>query len=350
MLIAFTLSLPVFGKKPAGKRLNRIKADPNYRNGEFQYSLPTPMMPEDVSYGKMLFQFFFADKKGRKPIGIIPHAVPDFSPGPETKLTWFGHSSYLLSTNGTNILVDPVFSKRPSPFQFLGTKNFEGTDFMKIEMLPVIDIVLLTHDHYDHLDYATILKLRNTNAHFITSMGVGAHLEYWGIISDRITELAWGERSTLISGIEFISEPARHFSGRQFKRNQTLWSAFILKTPEHTFYLGGDSGYGPHFADAGEKYGPFDLALLECGQFNKMWPLIHMFPEEMVQAGADLKATTVMPIHWGKFALAMHSWKEPIERAVAAAELSGLNLTTPIPGETIFVGGKYPATKWWNNV
>ncbi|SHE83585.1 MBL fold metallo-hydrolase [Pedobacter caeni] len=348
VLIGFsiwTLNLPVFGSLPEQERLTKIKTLQNYGEGELMNRSLTPTLPEGVSYLDIILGMLKGNKKAR-PAKALPFQNPDFSAVEGIKITWFGHSSYLLQVDGIKILVDPVFSARTSPFSFIGTKNFEGTGFIKAEDFSELDLILISHDHYDHLDYQSILKLKNKTRHFITSIGVGAHLERWGVPADKITELAWGEEKE-ISGLKFLARTARHFSGRKFKRNQSLWSAFILQTAQHKLYLGGDSGYDTHFKEDGEQYGPFDLAILECGQYNANWPLIHMFPEQTVQAAIDLKAKVLLPVHWGKFTLATHDWNEPIMRAVKKAEEEGFQLTTPMLGEPLVLDKSYPATKWY---
>jgi len=348
LIVVAVLYLPVFGSVPEGNRLERIKKLPNYKDGALINLSPTPVKPDDVSYWDMITAILKSNPR-RTPSKPLPSVKPDFTKTDQTKVIWFGHSSYLIQVDGLNILVDPVFSTRTSPFSFIGTKNYEGTNFIKPEDLPDPDIILITHDHYDHLDYPTILKLKDRTRYFITSLGVGAHLERWGIESNKITELIWGEQTRTLGGLEFTAAPARHFTGRGVKRNLTLWSAFVLQTANHKLYLGGDSGYDSHFKQAGEQYGPFDLAILECGQYNAYWPLIHMFPEQMVQAAIDLKAKAVLPVHWGKFTLAMHDWNEPIKRAVKKAHELDFKITTPLLGETIILDERYPNTEWWIN-
>ncbi|TCC90963.1 MBL fold metallo-hydrolase [Pedobacter hiemivivus] len=346
IVVIWVFNLPVFGKAPEGARLERLKKLPNFKaDGTLDNLSPTPMKPDDVSYWDMIVAMVRGNEQ-RTPKDALPHLTPDFSETTKTKLIWFGHSSYYLQMDGIKILVDPVFSERTSPISFIGSKNYKGTDFIKVEDFPALDIVLITHDHYDHLDYQSVLKLKDKTEVFITSLGVGAHLEHWGIPADKIMELAWGEES-LASGLKFTAAPARHFTGRLFKRNQTLWSAFILQGAKHKLYLGGDSGYDTHFKQTGEQHGPFDLAILECGQYNAYWPLIHMFPEQTVQAAKDLKAEVLLPVHWGKFTLAMHNWNEPVIRAVKKAKEENFKITTPILGEAVILDENYPSKEWW---
>ena len=342
----WVLNLPVFGKHPQGARLQNIKNLSNYSDGEIKNLSFTPAKADDVTYLQLMFRALKGNKSG-SPEKTLPHVKPDFSSSIPFKLTWFGHSSYLIQLEGKNILVDPVFSERTSPFQFLGTKRFKGTNFVQSEDFPQIDLMIITHDHYDHLDYASILKFKGKTAHFLTSLGVGAHLEHWGIASDQITELAWGQHTSPMADFSFTATPARHFSGRGFKRNQTAWSSFVLKTGKTTIFIGGDSGPGTHFKEIGENYGPFDLSILECGQYNAMWPFIHMYPEDVAQASIDLKSAVLMPVHWGKFRLALHDWDEPIKRVIAKSEELGVKLVTPMLGESFLLNGVLPSKHWW---
>jgi L-ascorbate metabolism protein UlaG (beta-lactamase superfamily) len=346
-IILMVLKLPVFGSLPAGERLSRILDAENYSEGTFENQSPTPMKPEGVSYFMIIKELLKKNKNG-SPLFTLPTITPDFSKqGPETRIIWFGHSSYLIQTADLNILVDPVFSKTTSPFSFIGNTSYPGTDFIHPEDLPQIDILLISHDHYDHLDYPSILKLKSKTKLFITSIGVGAHLERWGVAKEKIKELVWHEKFRYNEEVNFIALPARHFGGRLLKRNKSLWSSFILETADEKIYLGGDSGYDAHFSTIGNEHGPFDLAILECGQYDKYWPYIHMFPEQTVQAAIDLKAKVLLPVHWGKFTLAKHDWNEPIERLLAASEKKGLQVTTPILGESIRLQEYYPASRWW---
>lgn len=342
----------VFGALPKGERLARIRRSPNYRDGKFQNLTPTPMMTEDANMLKITYKFLLGDKNAmpKKPIPTVKSNLKTSSDS-KAKLTWFGHSSYLLQINNVNILVDPVFSERTSPIQWAGTKAFSGTNIYGVKDLPEIDVVLITHDHYDHLDYKTITGIGNLAGKYITSLGVGAHLERWGIENSKIIENDWWDELEVTEDIRLIAAPARHFSGRNMtSRNQALWTSFILLSPEYKIYIGGDSGYEDHFKNIGEKYGPFDLAVLECGQYNNYWPYIHMFPEETTQAAVDLRAKILLPVHWGKFKLSTHYWSEPIERVSKKAADINIPLTTPKIGETIIVNEFYPREKWWEGI
>jgi L-ascorbate metabolism protein UlaG (beta-lactamase superfamily) len=352
LLIAFLVitNVPVFGRLPKGLRLEKIRHLTNYRDGALQNQSLTLMQPEGVSFFKVLSAFFFEKHPDKAPERALPYMSPDLNGTPKSdapEIIWFGHSSYLIKIGGLRILVDPIFSKTPSPFSFVGSKAFLGTDVIKAGEFKNIDILIITHDHYDHLDYSSILKISPQVKSIVTSLGVGSHLERWGIKKENINELSWNESITLFNNLKLTAVPARHFTGRKLKRNQTLWSAFVLKTTNYQLFLGGDSGYDTHFAKIGEEFGPFDLALLECGQYNAYWPYIHMFPEETAQAAIDLKAKVLMPVHWGKFSLAMHPWNEPIKRVVLAAAAKQLPLVTPKLGETIILNEYLPTENWW---
>lgn len=345
------IRMPQFGSAPAGARLQRIQNSPNYRNGQFQNLSDTPQLTEGATFSSVFKEFFFSSKEGRKPSATVPAkktSLLDLRPD-EQVIVWFGHSSYFIQADGRKILVDPVFSGNASPLPGT-TKSFRGSDAYTVDDMPEIDYLVITHDHWDHLDYPTVKKLRTKVKTVITSLGVGAHLERWGYAPDKIQEGDWHDELLLDSGFKVNVTPARHFSGRSFKRNGALWASFILTTPTKKIFLGGDSGYDTHFAEIGEKYGPFDLAILENGQYNKSWKHIHMMPEEMVQAAKDLNTNVLMPVHWSKFSLSLHHWHEPIDRAVKAANISGLPLLHPMIGEVTNLDNPGRQREWWKAV
>lgn len=347
------MSLKITGRLPSGKHKERIQQSPNYKNGSFQNLSPTSMKPEGVSYWKLTREFFRKHPETAPP-GKLPFVKTDLAKLASNKplIVWFGHSSYLLKINNRNFLVDPVLSGNAAPFSFM-VKAFAGSNEYRAEDMPVIDHLILTHDHYDHLDFRTIRKLRQKIRSVFCSLGVGAHLRYWGIDANIITEMDWWQKEELeIDDMELIAAPARHFSGRGLKRGQSLWSSFILATKTHTIFLGGDSGYDTHFKEIGKKYGPFDLAILESGQYNRMWPQIHMMPEETVQAATDLKAKAMMPVHWGKFRLSMHPWNEPVKRIIEKAQEYKapeikIPVVVPMIGEPLIINGNYTLDQWW---
>ncbi|MFA5326809.1 MAG: MBL fold metallo-hydrolase [Prolixibacteraceae bacterium] len=342
---------PEFGKKPSGERLNRIQQSSNYTNGSFQNQSYTPVMPEDVSMFKVIGDGLFNRSKRNTPTDSLPSKRTDLKAlDPEKDiLVWFGHSSYFMQIEGKKILVDPVFSGNASPFSFM-VKSFEGSDMYSPDDFPDIDYLFITHDHWDHLDYKTIMKLKPKVDKIITSLGTGAHLERWGFTPEKIIELDWNKKTVTDSGFVVTATPGRHFSGRSFKRNQSLWCSFVLQTPSKKIFIGGDSGYDTHFAKIGEEHGPFDLALLECGQYNKYWKYIHMMPEQTVQASIDLKAKALMPVHWAKFALAYHAWDESIERATDEANRRNVPLIHPMIGELVDLNDFGTQTEWWKGI
>jgi len=342
------MSLKATGKVPSGKYLEQLKRSPNYNGTSFQNLSPTQMIAGNGSYWKMTKEFFRKHPE-RLPTAPIPFIKTDLSKitSAETTIVWFGHSSYFIRIDNKNFLIDPVFSGSAGPLSFM-IKAFRGSNEYKAADMPAIDYLLLTHDHYDHLDYKTLGKLKNKIGHIYCSLGLASHLKYWGFDYNKINELDWWQTQKMDDNIELTAAPARHFSGRGLKRNQTLWSSFILRSSEHNLYLGGDSGYDSHFKEIGNKYGPFDLAILEAGQYNTMWPLIHMMPEETVQAAVDLKAKALLPVHWGKFTLAMHAWNDPIKRVVEKAKELNMKVLTPKIGQALTLGSGFQSESWWN--
>lgn len=336
-----------FGKNPSGEHLKSIARSANYKNGAFQNLSETVMTP-DESMMSVSRKFFF-DRTKKTPPGIVPSVNTDLKklPVSNNQIIWFGHSSYLLIVNEKKILVDPVFSGHASPFSTM-VKAFPGSNIFDIEDLPEIDLLLITHDHYDHLDYGTVLKLKNSTCPIFTSAGVSSHFLYWGFDKKRITEFDWWESHAFDNDIRFTATPARHFSGRGLTRAKTLWSSFVLESGTSKIYIGGDSGYESHFAEIGNKFNRFDLALLECGQYNHMWRHIHMMPEQTVQASLDLNADQLIPVHWGKFSLALHPWNEPVSRAHKEATLKSTNILSPKIGEAIEIGKTYRQEEWWD--
>jgi L-ascorbate metabolism protein UlaG (beta-lactamase superfamily) len=280
-----------FGALPKGENLMEIQKSPNYSDGQFQNLRNTPQLTENASFFGILKKFLFDRTAQRIPPAPLPSKKTDLlhlSPD-KNILVWFGHSSYFMQIDRRTFLVDPVFSGNASPLRFT-TKSFKGTDIYTVEDLPAIDYLFITHDHWDHLDYKTILQLKPKVNKLITGLGVGAHLAHWSFDKNSIHEKDWNEQIILEEGFKINTTPARHFSGRGFKRNRSIWLSFVLTTPGKKIFIGGDSGYDTHFAEIGDQSGPFDLVILEDGQYNENWKYIHMSPEETVQAALDLKA------------------------------------------------------------
>ena len=341
-----------FGKRPSGERSERIKRSPHFKNGEFKNLSNTPALTEGASYTSILYEFFLKKKIRRIPIDLIPNKKTDLRSldVKEDILIWFGHSSYFMQIDGKRILVDPVLSGAASPIPST-TPSFKGSDVYTMDEFPEIDILFLTHDHWDHLDHKTTKQLKPKIKKVITGLGTGQHLERWGYNSNIIIEKDWNEEIDLGNGFIVNTCTARHFSGRGLKRNQALWLSFAYKTPSMNIYIGGDSGYDTHFAEIGKKFGPFDLALLENGQYDKNWKYIHMMPEEVLQAGMELNAKRIFPIHSAKFALGNHPWDEPLSRVTQLNIQTKLNVITPMIGEKVDLKDlSQPFTHWWTDL
>lgn len=354
ILLVFVVGINVFmqqeqfGKRPTGMRLELIKNSPNYKNNSFQNLSHTPSLTEGVSMISVLKEFVFNKNEFKKPSQNIPTTKTDLLQlNPlENVVVWFGHSSYFIQIDGKKILVDPVLSDNASPLSFT-TKAFEGTNVYNTEDFPEIDYLFISHDHWDHLDYKTIMKLKSKIKTIICGLGTGAHFEHWGFDSNSIIEKDWNETITLKDGFEIHTVPARHFSGRSFTRNKALWMSFVLKTPSSKLFIGGDSGYDAHFAEIGNQFGPFDLAFLENGQYDKSWKYIHMMPNEVLQAAIDLKAKALFPVHSSKFTLANHNWNEPLSKISKLAEATEIKLITPLIGEKTNIHTEKIFPKWW---
>lgn len=342
---------PKFGKMPAGTRLQQIEAANNYKNGKFQNINHTPDLTEGVSYYKVMKEFLFSKSKRTKPIDILPSQKTDLMhlDLSENVMVWFGHSSYFLQVDGKTILVDPVMSGAASPVSFT-TKSYPGSDVYTTDDIPEIDYLFVSHDHWDHMDYYTIIKIKPKIKKVICGLGVGAHLEHWGFDKNIKIEKNWDDEVVLDDGFKVNLSTARHFSGRGFKRQPTLWTSYILQTPTMKIFIGGDSGYDSHFASIGKAFGPFDIAILECGQYNVNWKYIHMMPEETVMAAIDLKAKKIVPMHWAKFTLGQHAWDEPIIRVTASAKEKGMPIFTPMIGEALDLNNPKASEAWWEKV
>lgn len=338
--------IKILGRNPSGKSKSKVAHSPNFRNGKFTNIAETVMLAKEAKFHHFISDLIHA-KNNRKPSGVIPSIKTNLNQlnNVEVSITWFGHSSYHIYINGKHILVDPVFSGHASPFSF-AVKAFDGSNVYNAGDFEKVDVLLLTHDHYDHLDYHTLLKLKEKVKSIFCSLGVASHLHYWGFNPSVIHELDWWE-ATVIDDLKLTATRSRHFSGRTLKRAQTLWSSFVLQSEKHNLFIGGDSGYGDHFKEIGSKFRAFDIAILECGQYNHKWPLIHMTPEQTVQANIDLNSKVLFPVHWGKFALAYHPWNEPIARATAEAIALNVKYTTPLIGEPIILDKHYPKSEWW---
>lgn len=329
-----------------------MKTSDHFNGKIFLNPVPTEVMGKGSFWRVM--RKFFQKHPGREPAQPLgPFAVQadtlNAPPAQALRTTWLGHSSLLLDVDGKRYLTDPLWYQRASPFRYAGPRRFFENP-LRLNEVPAIDAILLSHDHYDHLDRQSILHLTQRGIPVITFLGVGKRLKDWGVPSSLVTELDWWDSVSLGQGHAISAAPARHFSGRWLTdRFSTLWGSFAISGPLHKVYYGADSGYYDGFVTIGEKLGPFDLALLEIGAYNEEWEAIHMGPEKAVQAAIDLKADLLMPIHWGTFNLAMHAWQEPVERLITAAEKKAVPLVLPAPGETTTINGAPYNSGWWKN-
>lgn len=350
VLLYFATNRNVFGATPAGKRLERMKQSKYYKDGQFQNLSYTPSIAEGYSMLKVMYDFFFAKKDPLlKPLKKIPSKNTDLKnlPKDQDVFVWLGHSSYYIQTDGVSFLIDPVLSSYGSPFRGIN-KAFPGSDIFMPEDIPVLDYLVITHDHYDHLDYQTVKEIKGRVGKVILPLGVGAHLEKWGYNENQLIEEEWGGEAVLKNNIKITFTPARHFSGRKMKRNGTLWTSYVLETPTRKIFLGGDSGYDTHFKMIGDKFGPFDFAIMENGQYNEAWKYIHALPEDVVQASIDVKAKHIIPVHSSKFALALHPWNEPLKEVTRLGKKKNLDILTPMIGEPVDLNkSDYHFTNWW---
>ncbi|WP_231426584.1 MBL fold metallo-hydrolase [Pedobacter sp. Leaf250] len=340
---------PLFGKASDGARLERMKKSPHFKDGVFHNLNQTPELTEGYSTIGVIYDKLFGDHPRVSPIDSIPSKKVDLLhlPIDSNILVWFGHSSYFIQLDGKRILVDPVFSGNASPVPGTVTA-FKGTDRYSVEDLPNIDYLIISHDHYDHVDYETLIKLRPKTKKVFCGLGVGADFEEWGYNVKDIYEKDWDETIDLGGGFFIHTTPTRHFSGRGFTRNNTLWMSYVFKSPSMKIYIGGDSGYDTHFAKIGKKFGPIDLAILEDGQYDLKWKYIHLQPAEVLKAAKDLNAKRLFPVHSSKFVLANHPWDEPLVKITELNKTTKIPLVTPMIGEFVFLKNINQTFKpWW---
>jgi L-ascorbate metabolism protein UlaG (beta-lactamase superfamily) len=337
--------LPAMGARPDGERAARMSRSPQYRDGAFRNTRAgtAPMPPA----GDTLREFLFGGQQ-RKPVGAVPLATPATDPAApdDLRITWYGHSSALAELDGARVLFDPVWSERCSPSTVVGPRRLHPNP-VPVEDLPTLDAIVISHDHYDHLDLPTVRTLlRTQTAPFVVPLGVGAHLERWRVPADRIIELDWSE-SAEVAGLRLTATAAQHFSGRGFRRDGTLWASWAVAGPTRKVFYTGDSGYFDGYAAIGAEHGPFDVALVQIGAYSDGWPDIHMTPEEGVATAVDVRAGLLIPVHWATFNLAMHGWTEPVDRVWRECKARGVSLAVPRPGETVDVDDAPPVDGWW---
>jgi len=345
---------PQFGGKITAADIRKYEQSPNWKKGRFRNRSYTKMMhAKPTDFPKLLKKQLFDTefRMPKEPIKIEPFEGMDFDMVQDTpRFAWFGHAVALLKIAGKNLLIDPMFGDDSSPIGPVRTKRFSENTLSIIDRLPPIDAILFTHDHYDHLDYSSIKKLRDKVDKYFVALGASRHLECWKIPKRQITEFDWWDNLDF-EGVKITFTPSRHFSGRGLTdRFKCLWGGWVFQSSEHQIYWTGDGGYDTHFQEVGEKFGPFDWIFSECGQYNQSWYQTHMNPEESVQAALDSKAKIAIPYHWGGFALALHTWKDPVERFVAEAKRKNQNICTPKIGEIVTLGDEPKENNWFVNL
>ena len=350
--IGMFLQQEKFGTLPSGEILQRIEVSPHYRNGAFHNIVPRAILSDGSSFILALLRSLTAQRTDPVPPGPVPSnrtGIQELARGSDAVL-WLGHSSFLVQLDGYRMLIDPVFSPYAAPVSF-STKAFPGATPYSIQDMPDIDCLLISHDHWDHLDYPTVMGLKPKIRQVLCGLGVGAHFRRWGFPDSIIHEADWGESLILGKDMRIHVTTASHYSGRSLTRNKTLWTGFLMESSAKKIFFSGDSGYGPHFADIGKQFGKVDLALLDCGQYNERWRFIHMTPEEAVRAAEDLGAQNLLPSHIGKFSLAYHPWYEPFQRVATASRGKNFRLITPIIGEIVELKApmqEFPS--WWETL
>jgi len=327
---------------------SKIESSPQYKGGKFIGTGNTLKMSL-TDYASTTWDFLFT-RNSRTPDTELPFKPVDLThfnkpASGQLNVMWLGHSSRMINIDGYKILIDPVFEKRVSLF---GPMRFNGEVPLDIHQIPQIEAVIISHDHYDHLNKYSVQHLNEKTKKFIVPLAVGARISEWGVPQGKIVELDWWEEYRFDQRLMVVATPAQHFSGRGLTdRNKTLWASWVIITPFHKLFFSGDSGYFDGFKQIGNKYGPFDMTFVECGAYSTSWPQVHMFPEQTVQAHLDLKGIVLHPIHWATFNLALHPWYEPMVRLTAAADSANVRIATPVVGETTEYGKTIPATRWW---
>ena len=335
------------GARPTGARAARMAESAAWSNGRF-HNQQLRFEPSSRSVAGSVKELI-AGRQERHPVGEVPLVrEPLTALAAGTHVTWLGHSTVLVQLDGAVVLLDPVWSDRCSPSQQVGPRRLH-TVHVALRDLPPVDAVVISHDHYDHLDMDSVKELADLRpeTRFVVPLGVGAHLEKWGVATDRIDELDWHE-DTKVAGVRLVATPAQHFSGRGLARDGTLWASWVLEGETSKVFYSGDTGYFIGFAQIGERYGPFDLALVQVGAYDDGWPTIHMTPEHGVESALDVGAPVMVPVHWATFNLAFHPWSEPIERVLVEAERRGVDVVVPRPGERLDVSDLPSAPDpWW---
>jgi L-ascorbate metabolism protein UlaG (beta-lactamase superfamily) len=336
------------GASPTGERGERVRRSPQYRDGAFHNAVATPAVAPGEAPSLLRDMLFGGER--RKPSGPIPVVRPEPTLQSDgLHITWYGHASALVEIGGRRVLIDPIWSDRCSPSSLVGPRRLHPTPLPLLD-LPQVDAILISHDHYDHLDMPTVRALaRSQSAPFLVPLGVGSHLDRWQIPSSRIVELDWNE-SFDIAGLTLTATAAQHFSGRTLRRDVTLWGSWVISDGVRRVFYTGDSGYFAGYAEIGANHGPFDATLIQIGAYGATWPHIHMFPEEAVAAHLDLRGELLIPVHWATFNLAFHDWAEPIDRLWREAKARDVTLAVPRPGERVDVATPPAVDGWWQAI
>jgi L-ascorbate metabolism protein UlaG (beta-lactamase superfamily) len=338
------------GGSVEGTRLARAERSPQWRDGRFRNRLPRV----DAPMKRMLTEFVFGGSEYRTPdapMTVVARRRADYDAPPASglRVSWLGHSTLLLEIDGRRVLIDPVWGQRASPFTFLGPERFFAPP-LPLDELPAVDVVVISHDHYDHLDLPTVKALAARGARFAVPLGVGAHLRRWGVPERNLRELDWWEADTL-AGLTLTATPARHFSGRGLDdAGRTLWAGWTIGGPRHRAYYSGDTALDDAMADIGARLGPFDLTMIEVGAYDAMWADVHLGPEQAVRAHQLVRGDVMLPVHWGLFDLALHGWTEPMERVLVAAAAAGVRVAAPRPGDRVEPASLGAPVRWWPTV
>ncbi|MGW4380214.1 MBL fold metallo-hydrolase [Kitasatospora sp. NPDC004531] len=343
-----------FGADPRGGRWHRVRSSPHFVDGSFRNPVPTRPLAYGHTPLALMRTRLGTDGGRRSPAAAVPvHRLLPVEladrPASGLRLTWLGHATVLAEIDGVRVLFDPVWSERVSPFGWIGPKRLHPVPLPLAELGPV-DVVVISHDHYDHLDMDTVRTLAAGDAVFAVPLGIGAHLEHWGVEPFRIVDLDWWQ-SVELDGLRLTATPARHYCSRGPRPSgKFLWSSWVVEGKHHRLFHSGDTGWFPGFADIGRRFGPFDVTMMQVGAYSEHWPEVHLTPEEAVQAHRDLRGEVMLPMHWGTFDLAPHPWEEPAERTVAAAQAAGVTLAVPRPGKPFEPADPPPVKLWWRAV
>lgn len=339
-----------FGGKVRQEDLKRYQQSSNWRDGHFQNLEETDMSVSLSKIPSVIYKQLSSqkEKEPKQPLPIFPFDKTDFlAPSESAKFIWYGHSAILMCINGKTILIDPMLGSNTTPIAPIATKRFSENTLDLIDEFPEIDLIVFTHDHYDHLDFVSVQKLKSKTKQYFVALGVKRHLVSWGVEANKIQEFDWWE-SQDFENVQITFTPTRHFSGRGLTdRFKTLWGGWAFKTQKENIWFSGDGGYGKHFTEVGERLGSFDFAFMECGQYNHDWHEVHLFPHESVQAAIDAKVRKIMPIHWAGFALSyQHSWKEPAEEFVQSAKENNIQYSIPPLGKIFHINSQ-KLEEWW---